>query len=286
MNKNIRPYNEKGFITDAFPHGTFPFHLVTLKDYEDAMILGMKLEKEEMERLMSNTEAPSFENTIVALEQSGDLLGQVTEVFSNLTSADTNDKMDVLDEKMTPILSDHATSICFDPRLFQRVKAVYDLYHTDKPELYEALDTENRRLLDDTYEGLVRSGAALDEQKKARLTEISNEMGLLDLQFSQNKLKEINAFALHITEQADLEGLPETAIDAARQAAQDKGKDGWLITLKAPSMVPFMTYSSKRKLRKKVWTAYNTICTHRNFKISNTVFNINSVISTIYSNTN
>lgn len=264
MNKNIRPYNEKGFITDAFPHGTFPFHLVTLKDYEDAMILGMKLEKEEMERLMSNTEAPSFENTIVALEQSGDLLGQVTEIFSNLTSADTNDKMDALDEKMTPILSDHATSICFDPRLFQRVKAVYDLYHTDKPELYEALDTEDRRLLDDTYEGLVRSGAALDEQKKARLTEISNEMGLLDLQFSQNKLKEINAFALHITEQADLEGLPETAIDAARQAAQDKGKDGWLITLKAPSMVPFMTYSSKRKLRKKVWTAYNTICTHRN----------------------
>lgn len=256
-------FTDKGFKSNN-PHGTFPFDQVTLKDYKAAMKRGMEVEKEEMERLLSNPETPTFENTIVALERTGDLLGQVSDIFFNLTSAETNDKMDALEEEMSPILSDHATNICFDPRLFERVKAVYDLYHTTKPELYEALGIEDRRLLDDTYEGLVRSGAGLDEQKKARLKEISNEMSLLDIQFSQNKLKEINAFSLHITDEHDLEGLPESAIDAARQAAKDKGKEGWIITLKAPSMSPFMTYSSRRALRRKVWTAYNTICTHKN----------------------
>lgn len=257
-------FSSQGFNTQDFPHGTFPFHLVTLKDYEDAMNYGMQVEKEEMEEILSNPETPTFENTIVALEQSGDLLGEVSDVFFNLTSAETNDEMDELAEKMSPILSDHATSLCFDPRLFKRVETVYNFYHKDHPEKYEQMSVEDKRLLDDTYDGLIRSGANLDEKKKARLKEISNEMSLLDLQFSQNKLKEINAFELHITNEADLKGLPATAIDAARQTAKEKNKDGWIITLKAPSMSPFMTYSANRELRKKVWIAYNTICTHNN----------------------
>lgn len=257
-------FSSQGFNTQDFPHGTFPFHLVTLKDYEDAMNYGMQVEKEEMEEILSNPETPTFENTIVALEQSGDLLGEVSDVFFNLTSAETNDEMDELAEKMSPILSDHATSLCFDPRLFKRVETVYNFYHKDHLDKYEQLSVEDKRLLDDTYDGLIRSGANLDEKKKARLKEISNEMSLLDLQFSQNKLKEINAFELHITDEADLKGLPATAIDAARQTAKDKNKDGWIITLKAPSMSPFMTYSANRELRKKVWIAYNTICTHNN----------------------
>ena len=257
-------FSSQGFNTQDFPHGTFPFHLVTLKDYEDAMNYGMQVEKEEMEEILSNPETPTFENTIVALEQSGDLLGEVSDVFFNLTSAETNDEMDELAEKMSPILSDHATSLCFDPRLFKRVETVYNFYHKDHPEKYEQMSVEDKRLLDDTYDGLIRSGANLDENKKARLKEISNEMSLLDLQFSQNKLKEINAFELHITNEADLKGLPATAIDAARQTAKEKNKDGWIITLKAPSMSPFMTYSANRELRKKVWIAYNTICTHNN----------------------
>lgn len=276
MNKEL--YNDKGFITTDCPHGTFPFHLVTLKDYEDAMKRGMEVEKAEMEELLSNPDTPNFENTIVALEQSGDLLGQTTDVFFNLTSAETNDEMDELAEKMSPILSDHSTSICFDPRLFERVKTVYDYYHNEHKEEYDALDIEDRRLLDDTYEGLVRSGAALDDAKKARLTEISNEMSLLDLKFSQNKLKEINSFTLHITDEADLEGLPESAVDAARQEAKDKKKEGWIITLKSPSMSPFMTYSTKRELRKKLWMAYNTICTHdnkyNNFEVVRSIVNL------------
>ena len=257
-------FSSQGFNTQDFPHGTFPFHLVTLKDYEDAMNYGMEVEKEEMEEILSNPETPTFENTIVALEQSGDLLGQVSDVFFNLTSAETNDSMDELAEKMSPILSDHATTLCFDPRLFKRVEAVYNFYHKEHLDKYEQLSVEDKRLLDDTYDGLIRSGANLDEEKKARLKDISNEMSLLDLQFSQNKLKEINAFELHITDEADLKGLPATAIDAARQTAKDKNKEGWIITLKAPSMSPFMTYSAKRELRKKVWIAYNTICTHNN----------------------
>lgn len=257
-------FSSQGFNTQDFPHGTFPFHLVTLKDYEDAMNYGMQVEKEEMEEILSNPETPTFENTIVALEQSGDLLGEVSDVFFNLTSAETNDEMDELAEKMSPILSDHATSLCFDPRLFKRVETVYNFYHKDHLDKYEQLSVEDKRLLDDTYDGLIRSGANLDEKKKARLKEISNEMSLLDLQFSQNKLKEINAFELHITDEADLKGLPATAIDAARQTAKDKNKDGWIITLKAPSMSPFITYSANRELRKKVWIAYNTICTHNN----------------------
>jgi len=257
-------FSSQGFNTQDFPHGTFPFHLVTLKDYEDAMNYGMQVEKEEMEEILSNPETPTFENTIVALEQSGDLLGEVSDVFFNLTSAETNDEMDELAEKMSPILSDHSTSLCFDPRLFKRVETVYNFYHKDHPEKYEQMSVEDKRLLDDTYDGLIRSGANLDENKKARLKEISNEMSLLDLQFSQNKLKEINAFELHITNEADLKGLPATAIDAARQTAKEKNKDGWIITLKAPSMSPFMTYSANRELRKKVWIAYNTICTHNN----------------------
>lgn len=276
MNKEL--YNDKGFITTDCPHGTFPFHLVTLKDYEDAMKRGMEVEKAEMEKLLSNPDTPNFENTIVALEQSGDLLGQTTDVFFNLTSAETNDEMDELAEKMSPILSNHSTSICFDPRLFERVKTVYDYYHNEHKEEYDALDIEDRRLLDDTYEGLVRSGAALNDAKKARLTEISNEMSLLDLKFSQNKLKEINSFTLHITDEADLEGLPESAVDAARQEAKDKKKEGWIITLKSPSMSPFMTYSTKRELRKKLWMAYNTICTHdnkyNNFEVVRSIVNL------------
>ena len=271
-------YNDKGFLTKDYPHGTFPFHLITLKDYKDAMMRGMEVEKAEMEQLLSNPDTPTFKNTIVALERSGDLLGQASDVFFNLTGTETNDEMDELAEEMSPILADHSTSICFDPRLFKRVKYVYDYYHTEHPEEYSRLDIEDRRLLDDTYEGLVRSGAALDETKKARLTEISNEMSLLDLKFSQNKLKEINAFSLHITDEADLEGLPESAIDAARQTAKDRKKDGWIITLKSPSMSPFMTYSARRELRKKVWTAYNTICTHdnnrNNFEVVRKIVNL------------
>ncbi len=258
------------------PHQAFPFDRVKLEDYEPAMRRGMDEENKEMERLINNPEPPTFSNTIEAMERSGELLGEVTEIFFNLTSAETNDEMDELAEKMSPILSDHANNIMLNPKLFQRVEAVYEQYKRDgcheNPDYSETsgnpvtppppLSIEERQLLNDTYLGFVRSGANLPQDKRDRLKEIGNAMSRLDIQFSQNKLKEINAFTLHITDPADLDGLPATAIDAARQAAKDKKKDGWLITLHHPSMSPFLTYSTRRQLRKQLWMAYNTICTH------------------------
>ena len=242
------------------PHEAFPFDKVRMEDYEPAMRRGMELENEEIARIAENPEPPTFENTVVAMEQAGELLGNVTEVFFNLISAETNDEMDELADKMSPILSDHANDIMFNSKLAQRVKEVYEGFESSGEEL----TTEQRQLLRDTYLGFQRSGAYLPKDKQQRLKQIGNEMSKLDLKFSQNKLKEINDFVLHITDEKDLDGLPESAIEAARMAAKEKKMEGWIITLHSPSMSPFMTYSSKRELRKQVWMAYSTICTHDN----------------------
>ena len=245
------------------PHDAFPFDKVRLEDYEPAMRRGMELENEEIARIADNPEPPTFENTIEAMEQAGELLGQVTEIFFNLVSAETNDEMEELAEKMSPVLSDHANDIMFNAKLAERVREVK--MTVDSLALKDnKLTIEQKELLRDTYLGFVRSGAYLPKQKQQRLKAIGNEMSKLDLQFSQNKLKEINDFVLHITDEADLDGLPESAIDAARIAAKEKKMKGWVITLHSPSMSPFMTYSSRRELRKQVWMAYNTICTHDN----------------------
>lgn len=250
MNKILQTYGT--------PHETFPFPDVTLQDYEEAIMKGIEDEDREIEALINDPETPTFENTIVAMERAGDLLGKSTEVFFNLLSCATTDEMDELSEKLSPILSDHANNICFNKRLFERIKQVYDT--TDRSQL----TAEQQTLLDDTYKGFTRSGVNLPEKEQMRLREIGNEMSLLDLKFSQNKLKETNAFTLHITDPADLEGLPESAIDAARLEAKKKKKDGWVFTLHSPSLSPFMTYSKRRELRKQMYMASNTICFHDN----------------------
>ena len=251
------------------PHETFPFDKVKIEDYEPAMQRGMEQENLEIATIVNNPEPPTFANTIEAMEQSGKLLGKTSEIFFNLLSAETNDAMDELAEKLSPILSDHANDIMFNPRLAERVKQVNDDYQKNNGEKLKQLTVEQQQLLKDTYLGFVRSGSYLPKDKQKRLKEIGNEMSKLDLQFSQNKLKEINAFELHITDEKDLEGLPTSAIEAAKLTAKEKKKEGWVITLKGPSMSPFLTYSSCRELRKTVWMAYNTICTHDN-KYNNT----------------
>lgn len=251
------------------PHETFPFDKVKIEDYEPAMQRGMEQENLEIATIVNNPEPPTFANTIEAMEQSGELLGKTSEIFFNLLSAETNDAMDELAEKLSPILSDHANDIMFNPRLAERVKQVNDDYQKNNGEKLKQLTVEQQQLLKDTYLGFVRSGSYLPKDKQKRLKEIGNEMSKLDLQFSQNKLKEINAFELHITDEKDLEGLPTSAIEAAKLTAKEKKKEGWIITLKGPSMSPFLTYSSRRELRKTVWMAYNTICTHDN-KYNNT----------------
>ena len=250
MRKNpfFEPYNT--------PHDTVPFDRITLKDYEEAMMEGIRREDEEIERIINNPEEPTFDNTIVSDDQTKEqqhyyaLLDRVEEVFYNMLSAETNDEMEELAQKMSPILTKHANDISLNPKMFERIKHVY--------EHHRELDPEEEMLLNDTYDGLVRSGALLDDDGKQRLRQLTEEASMLTLQFSQNLLKEDKAYTLHITDESQLDGLPDTAIAAAREAAEERELDGWVFTLDQPSYEPFMMYSTQRELRRQMYMASAT----------------------------
>lgn len=225
---------------------------------------GMKEETEEVKRICESAEAPSFENTIVALSSTGEKLERATEIMYNLLSAETSDDLDKLAEEVSPLLSEHSNNIMLNPQLFERVKAVYN-----SPS--DGLTTEDRMLLDKTYQGFERSGATLDEDGKKRFREITSKLSDLSLKFSQNLLKETNAFVLHLTDENDLAGIPQIHRDAAKAEAKAKGLDGWVFTLQAPSYVPFITYAANRTLREKIYRAYNTRCTHGNANDNNEI---------------
>lgn len=240
------------------PHGTVPFDKITLPDYEPAIREGIRREDEEIETIINNPEEPTFDNTIVALEQSGETLERVTTVMFNLMSAETCDELDAIAERLIPELSEHNNNIGLNEKLFQRIKCVYD----QREQL--SLTPEERRLLEKTYDGFVRNGANLSDADKATFRRLSMELSTLTLRFSQNLLKETNSYELNLTQEEDLEGLPESALEAAAHTAQEKGKTGWVFTLQAPSFVPFMKYSARRELREKLYLAYHTQCTHDN----------------------
>ena len=250
MRKNpfFEPYNT--------PHDTVPFDRITLKDYEEAMMEGIRREDEEIERIINNPEEPTFDNTIVSDDQTKEqqhyyaLLDRVEEVFYNMLSAETNDEMEELAQKMSPILTKHANDISLNPKMFERIKHVY--------EHHRELDPEEEMLLNDTYDGLVRSGALLDDDGKQRLRQLTEEASMLTLQFSQNLLKEDKAYTLHITDESQLDGLPDTAIAAAREAAEERELGGWVFTLDQPSYGPFMMYSTQRELRRQMYMASAT----------------------------
>ena len=261
----VNPFFEK-YTT---PHQTPPFHLIKMEHYEEAFMEGIRRDDEHIEKLINNPEPPTFDNTIIDTEDDNgyyDLLDNVSTVFFNLLSAETNDEMDALAQKLQPILTKHANDVRLNKRLFERIKAVYDLYNNPKEgaPVPRELTAEEQRLLEKSYDGFVRSGALLDEAGKEKLRAISEEASMLGLQFSQNLLKEKKAFKLHITDVADLAGLPDTQIQAAALAAKENNLEGWVFTLDFPSYSPFMQYSEKRELRKKMFMAYNTICTHDN----------------------
>lgn len=248
------------------PHETIPFHLIKIEHFEPAILEGMQAEDNEIAAIVANSETPTFNNTILALEHSGKLLERTLTIFFNLMSAETNDAMDALAEKMMPLISEHENNIRLNAELFQRIKAVYN------NRLEFGLSDEESVLLDKVYDGFIRNGADLSEEKKNEFRKLSNDLSMLTLRFSQNNLKETNKFELYLEDEGQLEGLPESAVEAAVCAAREKGKDhGWLFTLHAPSYVPFMKYCKCRELRKRVYMAYNTQCTHvdelNNFEI-------------------
>lgn len=261
----VNPFFEK-YTT---PHQTPPFNLIKMEHYEEAFMEGIRRDDEHIEKLINNPEPPTFDNTIIDTEDDNgyyDLLDNVSTVFFNLLSAETNDEMDALAQKLQPILTKHANDVRLNKQLFERIKAVYDLYNNpvEGAPAPRELTAEEQRLLEKSYDGFVRSGALLDEAGKEKLRAISEEASMLGLQFSQNLLKEKKAFKLHITDEADLAGLPDTQIQAAALAAKENNLEGWVFTLDFPSYSPFMQYSEKRELRKKMFMAYNTICTHDN----------------------
>lgn len=248
-NPFLSPYNT--------PHNTVPFHLIKIEHYEPALSEGMREQNEEIDAIVNNTEEPTFLNTIVALEKSGALLERVTTVFGNLMSAETSDEMQELAEKIMPVLSEHSNNISLNEKLFARIKTVYDR----KEEL--DLNGEEKQLLQKTYDGFVRSGAGLTGEDKEKFRRLNTELSVLTLRFSQNLLKETNNYELSLTE-SQLAGMPASAMEAYAQTAKDKGKEGNIITLDAPSFVPFMKYCDDRSLRKQLYMAYNTQCTHDN----------------------
>ena len=249
MNENQNPFLSEYHT----PHQTVPFHLIRTEHFEPAILQGMEEHDREIAAIIANPDEPTFENTIEALELSGERLDRVTTVFGNLLSAETNDDMQAIAERIMPKLSEHSNNITLNEQLFARIKHVYQ--HTDK----EALSNEQRMLLQNTYDGFIRSGANLTDEQKERFRQISAEMSVLTLNFSQNNLKETNAYELQLNE-SQLGGLPESTLEAYAQTAREKGKEGHIVTLHAPSFVPFMKYSTERSLRQQLYMAYNTQC--------------------------
>ena len=256
QNKRRNPFFE-GYGT---PHDTVPFDRICLEDFEEAFMEGIRRDNEQIEKTINNPDKPTFDNTIIDSEEDKDgyydLLNRVSTVFFNLMSAETNDEMDKLAEKIQPILTQHANDVRMNKQLFERIKYVH--------RHHRKLTAEEKMLLENCYDGFVRSGALLDDEGKEKLRQLTKELSMLSLRFSQNLLKENKAFILHLQDEKDLDGLPDSAIEAARMAASERELDGWVFTLDIPSYSPFMTYSTRRDLREKMYMARNTVCTHDN----------------------
>ena len=233
------------------PFGVPPFDQIKKSDYLPAYKEAIKQHKEEIDAIVNNTEAPTFKNTIEALEESGRLLTQVDNIFENLTSAATDSTMQAIAKEISPLMSAHSDDIYLNKKLFNRIKEVYaQIGSLD-------LNTEQKTLLEKTYKNFVRGGANLSEEDKESLRTINKELGVLALQFGENVLSENNSFEMLITDSADLSGLPQSVVQTAKTSAEEHNhQDGWLFTLDKPSLIPFITYSDKRELREKLFKGY------------------------------
>ena len=219
-----------------------------------AFVQAVREARADIAAIVGNAQAPTFANTIEALEFSGRRLDRISNIFFNLNEAHTNDTMQALALELSPMLTEFSNDVSLDPKLFARVKAVYDRRES------LGLNAEQRRLLEKTYKGFARSGAALSDGDKKIYRELTARLSELSLQFNQNSLAATNAFTLHVTDPAVVGELPDFVREGMAAEAKERGLDGWVVTLQIPSMVPFMTYSSNRALKEKLWRAYNTRC--------------------------
>jgi Zn-dependent oligopeptidase len=231
-------------------YDTAPFGQIKNEDFMPAFKEAIEMARKEIDDIVNNPEEPSFENTIAAMSFSGETLDRISNIFFNLHSAETNDEIQKIALEVSPLLSEFGNDIRLNKDLFERVKSVY--------EKKDSLDLtpEQQTLLDKKYKSFSRNGANLPEDKKTRLREIDKELSRLSLEFGENVLAETNAYQLHITDEKELSGLPEGAVEAARELAQSQDKEGWVFTLDYPSYIPFMTYADNRELRKKLAIAF------------------------------
>ena len=234
------------------PFGAPEFDKIKNEHYLPAFEAGIAEAMAEIDAIVANQDEPTFENTIEAMEVAGQTLNNVAGIFFNLMEANTNDEMQQIAEKVTPMLNDYSMYVSLNPDLFQKVKAVYE----KKDEL--GLAPDQMKLLEDNYKGFVRGGANLSDEDKELYSKWSEELSLITLQFSKNVLAATNAYVLNITDSIQLGGLPEFVKTMAAETAAEKGLEGWAFTLDAPSYSPFLKYSTERDLRKQIWTAYNT----------------------------
>ncbi len=244
MNPLLQPFDT--------PFHTVPFDKIKTEHFLPAIEEAIKQGKAEIDEAVHSEEAPSFSNTIEHLEHAGELLDRISTIFFNLNSAETNDEIQALAQKISPLLTEYGNDILLNEKLFKRVKAVHD----QKDSL--DLNPEELTLLEKSYKGFVRNGALLSDSDKEKLRAIDKELSSLSLKFGENVLKETNAFSMEITDEADLAGLPESTKEMAKMTAQQKGKEGWVFTLDYPSYVPFMTYADNRALREKLYRAFSS----------------------------
>lgn len=240
------------FLTEfQTEHGVPPFDKIKLEHYEPAFLKGIEEQNANIDAIVNNSEAPTFENVIVALDNSSPILDRVSAIFYNMTEAETTDDLKELSIKLAPTLSEHSDNISLNQELFKKVDAVYQ----QKDAL--GLTTEQQRLLEETYKGFVRSGANLSPEKQARLREVNKELSTLGIKFSDNVLNENNAFKLYIDKEEDLAGLPDWFRQSAAEKAKEDGQEGkWLFTLGNASRLPFLQYSENRPLREQMYKAY------------------------------
>lgn len=239
------------FVEWDTPFKVPPFDKIKTEHYMPAFVEAMKQHKADIDAIIKNSEAPSFKNTLVAMDKSGALLTSVNFVFDNLTSADTNDDLQAISKEVSPLLSAHYDDINLNPDLFKRVKEVYD-----QKDIF-SLSGEQAMLLEKTYKNFVRGGAELPADKQEKLREINKKLSLLSIQFGENVLNENKTFQLVIENTKDLAGLPDAIISSAKADAKSNGLEGkWLFTINKPSMLPFLTYAENRDLREKLFTGY------------------------------
>ena len=234
------------------PFGTPPFNIIGTNHFKPAIEEAIKIAAEEIKKIIENTEAPDFENTIATLDRSGETLGKITALLFNLNSAETNKSLQEVTQEVSPLLTRFSNDITLNKKLFKRIKTVSETIEISR------LNTEQKILTERKFRNFILGGAALKEEERKRFRQISEELATLSLKFEENVLEETNSFELHITEREDLAGLPESLIEMASMEAEKRKKKGWIFTLHFPSYIPFMQYSERRDLRAKMLKAYSS----------------------------